>query len=174
MVIHAMECQTCSHHIRLSRRLHIRSLSLTHNTITTLPKTNSNYLSFVHTISYSNETSHYHQYVREQREGMALPVLGHLKPKLMVMQSKIENTKANLPLPEQPPTASDWNSADQRAVNVGSGGIEGPISGDQDSALRGPATASSSAREDGSETHRLTEPTEHVGRGDFPKDARAR
>ncbi|BCS18501.1 uncharacterized protein APUU_11329A [Aspergillus puulaauensis] len=90
------------------------------------------------------------------------------------VKSKIENTKANLPLPEQPPTASDWNSADQRAVNVGSGGIEGPISGDQDSALRGPATASSSAREDGSETHRLTEPTEHVGRGDFPKDARAR
>ncbi|OJI96841.1 hypothetical protein ASPVEDRAFT_23824 [Aspergillus versicolor CBS 583.65] len=90
------------------------------------------------------------------------------------VKSKIENTKSNLPLPEQPPTASDWNSADQRAVNVGSGGVEGPISGDQDTALRGPATASSSAREVGSETHRLTEPTDQVGRGDFPKDARAR
>ncbi len=100
---------------------------------------------------------------------------GHLKKfMLIVIQSKVENTKANLPLPEQPPTASDWNSADQRAVNVGSGGVEGPTSGDQDTALRGPATASSSAREVGSETHRTTEPTDHVGRGDFPKDARAR
>jgi hypothetical protein len=144
------------------------------STVTTSTETNPNYLSSLHTISYSNESSHCHQYVREQREGMSLPVLGHLKSTLMVMQSKIENTKSNLPLPEQPPTASDWNSADQRAVNVGSGGVEGPISGDQDTALRGPATASSSAREVGSETHRLTEPTDQVGRGDFPKDARAR
>ncbi|KAL4779469.1 hypothetical protein BJX76DRAFT_340697 [Aspergillus varians] len=89
-------------------------------------------------------------------------------------KSQIDNTKANLPLPDQPPTASDWNSADQRTVNVGSGGIEGPISGDNDSALRGPATASSSVREAGEETHRSTQPTGNVGRGDLPKDARAR
>ncbi|KAL4879369.1 hypothetical protein BJY04DRAFT_193800 [Aspergillus karnatakaensis] len=89
-------------------------------------------------------------------------------------KSQIENVKANLPLPDQPPVASDWNSADQRAVNVGSGGVEGPISGDNDSALRGPATASSSAREIGEETHRNTQPTSDVGRGDLPTDARAR
>ncbi|KAL4869759.1 hypothetical protein BDV12DRAFT_167168 [Aspergillus spectabilis] len=89
-------------------------------------------------------------------------------------KSQIDNVKANLPLPDQPPVASDWNSADQRAVNVGSGRVEGPISGDNDSALRGPATASSSAREVGEETHRNTEPTSNVGRGGLPTDARAR
>jgi hypothetical protein len=89
-------------------------------------------------------------------------------------QADIEKTKANLPLPDQPPVASDWNSADQRAVNVGSGGIEGPISGENNSALRGPATASSSAREVGEETHRNTQPTSNVGRGDLPADAQAR
>lgn len=35
---------------------------------------------------------------------------------------KIANAQANLPLPEQPPTASDWQSADARTVNVGAGG----------------------------------------------------
>ncbi|KAL4806666.1 hypothetical protein BDV18DRAFT_137982 [Aspergillus unguis] len=84
----------------------------------------------------------------------------------------IENTKSNLPLPDQPPTASDWNSADQRTVNVGSGRFEAPVSGDSDSALRGPATASSSARVDGSETKQNTQPTSNVGRGDLPADAR--
>ncbi|KAL2821268.1 hypothetical protein BDW59DRAFT_164299 [Aspergillus cavernicola] len=91
-------------------------------------------------------------------------------------KSEIDNTKSNLPLPEQPPVASDWNSADQRTVNVGSGGL----SGDANSALRDPATASSSVREDGTQTHKLTEPTGNVGRqakdnlGGLPKDALAR
>ncbi|RDW89893.1 uncharacterized protein DSM5745_01668 [Aspergillus mulundensis] len=89
-------------------------------------------------------------------------------------KADIESTKANLPLPDQPPVASDWNSADQRTVNVGSGRFEAPISGDNNSALRGPATASSSVREDGSETHRNTQPTSNVGRGNLPADAQAR
>ncbi|KAL3445359.1 hypothetical protein BJX65DRAFT_281646 [Aspergillus insuetus] len=95
-------------------------------------------------------------------------------------KSQIDNVKANLPLPDQPPVASDWSSADQRNVNVGSGSLEGPISGESNSALRGPATASSSAREIGEETHRNTQPTGDVGRqgkdnlGDLPKDALAR
>ncbi|CEL09526.1 hypothetical protein ASPCAL12661 [Aspergillus calidoustus] len=95
-------------------------------------------------------------------------------------QSEIDKAKANLPLPEEPPVASDWNSADQRAVNVGSGRLEGPVSGENNSALRGPATASSSARESGEETHRITQPTGDVGRQghdhlrDLPKDALAR
>merc|ERR1711988_69820 len=36
----------------------------------------------------------------------------------------IEERKANLPLPEQPPATSDWNSADASTVNVGSGRSE--------------------------------------------------
>ncbi|KAJ5575134.1 hypothetical protein N7450_009033 [Penicillium hetheringtonii] len=41
---------------------------------------------------------------------------------------EIDQTKANLPLPKDPPVASDWNSSDQRTVNVGSGRFEGPTS----------------------------------------------
>lgn len=33
----------------------------------------------------------------------------------------IAERQANLPLPDQPPTASDWNSSDASTVNVGSG-----------------------------------------------------
>ncbi|EMF16986.1 uncharacterized protein SEPMUDRAFT_32776 [Sphaerulina musiva SO2202] len=33
----------------------------------------------------------------------------------------IAERQANLPLPEEPPAPSDFNSADQRTVNVGSG-----------------------------------------------------
>ncbi|KAK5713026.1 hypothetical protein LTS12_027880, partial [Elasticomyces elasticus] len=54
---------------------------------------------------------------------------------------EIDEHKANLPLPDQPPTASDWQSADERTVNVGSGGLEGPTSGDYNTALHEPATA---------------------------------
>lgn len=62
----------------------------------------------------------------------------------------IEERKANLPLPEDPPTASDWNSMDARNVNVGSGGVEGDISyGSGASSLRGPATGDSAVRTDG-------------------------
>lgn len=35
--------------------------------------------------------------------------------------SKVAEAQSNLPLPEQPPVASDWQSADARNVNVGSG-----------------------------------------------------
>jgi hypothetical protein len=57
-------------------------------------------------------------------------------------QDIIDERKSNLPLPEQPPTASDWNSSDARNVNVGSGGqaaglTEGGLAG---SNLRNPAT----------------------------------
>lgn len=36
----------------------------------------------------------------------------------------IDERKANLPIPEQPPKPSDFNSADARTVNVGSGRSE--------------------------------------------------
>lgn len=42
--------------------------------------------------------------------------------------STVDEVKSNLPLPEQPPAASDFNSADERTVNVGSGGQSAGIS----------------------------------------------
>lgn len=57
-------------------------------------------------------------------------------------EQKINEAQANLPLPEQPPTASDWQSADARTVNVGAGKAEGNIGTDSaaTSGLRGPAS----------------------------------
>lgn len=42
----------------------------------------------------------------------------------MSKQSRIDRNQANLPLPEQPPVASDWQSMDATTVNVGSGRVE--------------------------------------------------
>ncbi|KAH8194319.1 hypothetical protein TruAng_011513 [Truncatella angustata] len=55
---------------------------------------------------------------------------------------KISEVQSNLPLPEQPPQASDWNSADARNVNVGSGGQSSDIStgAGSTSGLREPAS----------------------------------
>ena len=66
-------------------------------------------------------------------------------------QELIDERKSNLPLPEQPPKPSDFNSADGRTVNVGSGGVESDIStGDASTTgLRGPATRASGVREEG-------------------------
>jgi len=83
------------------------------------------------------------------------------KPKSQI----IDERAANLPLPDQPPTSSDWNSADSRTVNVGSGGISGDVSyGDGASSLRGPATADSSVRTSGEELKTHTAPDSGVGR----------
>ncbi|KAI0537166.1 hypothetical protein GGR58DRAFT_502509 [Xylaria digitata] len=56
---------------------------------------------------------------------------------------KIEEARSNLPLPEQPPVPSDWNSADARNVNVGSGGVSSDVStgAGSTSGLREPASA---------------------------------
>ncbi|KAJ5247979.1 hypothetical protein N7489_002677 [Penicillium chrysogenum] len=69
--------------------------------------------------------------------------------------AEIEKTKANLPLPDQPPVASDFNSFDQRTTDVGSGRFEFPP---DNSGLREGAAASSSARVDGEEMHKTTAP----------------
>lgn len=55
---------------------------------------------------------------------------------------KIANTQSNLPLPEQSPTASDWQSADARTVNVGAGGENARVGTDAAArgGLREPAT----------------------------------
>jgi hypothetical protein len=57
-------------------------------------------------------------------------------------QDLINERKAGLPLPEQPPVASDFNSADERTVNVGSGGQAADMShsGLASDTLREPAT----------------------------------
>jgi len=62
--------------------------------------------------------------------------------------SLIDSRKSNLPLPDQPPVASDFNSSDSRTVNVGSGGTEASFSAGSGS-VRDPATgdASGAARE---------------------------
>ncbi len=59
---------------------------------------------------------------------------------------KIEEVKANLPVPEQPPKASDFNSLDETTVNVGSGRSTGGNIGTDESSsagLRGAATKAS-------------------------------
>ena len=95
-------------------------------------------------------------------------------------EKEIDERKKNLPLPVQPPRPSDWQSFDQGPVNVGSGGVEGPISGEDNSALRDPATVGSSARESAEKLEIETEPGSGVGRqGEehlpgLPKDARTR
>lgn len=76
-------------------------------------------------------------------------------------QEKIDRVQANLPLPDQPPVASDFNSADARTVNVGSGGVSSDVStgryGGNESGLRGPATATSGVRESGEELKKNTQ-----------------
>ncbi|KAI0152873.1 hypothetical protein GGR57DRAFT_160767 [Xylariaceae sp. FL1272] len=65
---------------------------------------------------------------------------------------KVEAARSNLPLPEQPPTEPDWNSADARNVNVGSGGV---------SADSNPAGTSAGLREPAS---KATEDLSSIGR----------
>jgi hypothetical protein len=97
-------------------------------------------------------------------------------------QETIDERKANLPLPEQPPVASDWNSSDARTVNVGSGGAAADISSSElrgGDALRGPSTADSDVRVDGEE-YKTNTAGRGAGRegqdnlGGLPNDAVAR
>ncbi|KAI7178875.1 hypothetical protein KC343_g16539 [Hortaea werneckii] len=88
----------------------------------------------------------------------------------------IEERKGNLPLPEQPPTKSDFNSADASTVNVGSGGVSDTFSKGND-ALREPATGDSAVRTDGN-AFMVNTKAQGVGReameGGLPNDAVAR
>ena len=61
-------------------------------------------------------------------------------------QEKIAKAQENLPLPEQPPKASDWQSADASKTGTGNGSISGHIGtdGHSDVGLRAPAPADSS------------------------------
>lgn len=85
---------------------------------------------------------------------------------LQKMPSKadiIEERKANLPLPDDPPAASDFNSLDERTVNVGPGAQSADLSSDPSSGLREPATGPSAARVDG-ETSKVNTAGLDVGR----------
>ena len=84
---------------------------------------------------------------------------------------KIERVKANLPLPEQPPVASDWQSADARNLNVGSGRFSRDVStgAGATAGLREPATKSSEAVDMSGIGRQGKE-----GLKDIPKDAKAR
>lgn len=95
--------------------------------------------------------------------------------------AEINQRKANLPLPEQPPVASDFNSTDQSTVNVGSGRFSGAVASDEEaSGLRGPATADSSVRTSAEEWKTHTTPSSNVGRQGkeglegLPNDAKKR
>ena len=89
----------------------------------------------------------------------------------------IAERQANLPLPDQPPGPSDFNSADARTVNVGSGGVSDTFSKGED-ALRGPATGDSAARADPDSNTSNVVGLSGVGRegmeGGIPNDAVAR
>ncbi|KAK4163799.1 hypothetical protein QBC43DRAFT_289675 [Cladorrhinum sp. PSN259] len=84
---------------------------------------------------------------------------------------KIEQVRANLPLPEQPPAPSDWQSADARTTNVGTGRFSSDVStGDGATAgLREPATKSS----EGVDMSGIGRQGKD-GLEDIPKDAKAR
>ena len=90
----------------------------------------------------------------------------------------INERQANLPLPDQPPVNSDWNSSDQSKVNVGSGGVQDDVSyGGGSDSLRGPATSDSSVRTDGDSFNKNSGAPGAVGReghdnlGGLPQDA---
>ncbi|KAI4191419.1 MAG: hypothetical protein L6R41_000070 [Letrouitia leprolyta] len=78
----------------------------------------------------------------------------------------INERQQNLPLPDEPPVKSDWNSADASTVNVGSGGVQSDVSygGGSESGLRGPATSDSSVRTDGEQFGVNTSGPGKVGR----------
>ncbi|KAK3722399.1 hypothetical protein LTR37_002390 [Vermiconidia calcicola] len=91
-------------------------------------------------------------------------------------KSIINERQANLPLPDDPPGKSDFNSSDQSTVNVGSGGVPtGGMTYGNDS-LREPATGDSAVRVDES-TQNTNVKGQGVGRegaeglGGIPNDA---
>lgn len=83
---------------------------------------------------------------------------------------KIEQVKANLPLPEQPPKPSDWNSADARTT-AGGGVSAGDVSTGPgvSTGLREPATVDSNTTDMSGIGRQGKE-----GLSEPPKDARSR
>ncbi len=88
----------------------------------------------------------------------------------------IGERQANLPLPENPPVASDWNSSDARTVNVATGERQEEISvGNASSTgLREPAAEGSGVREEGGADMSALGRQGKDGLSGPPKDAAAR
>jgi hypothetical protein len=92
----------------------------------------------------------------------------------------IDERKANLPLPDDPPVAPDWSSADKRNVNATRGSKDSDVTtraaaATSTTGLRGePATEGSGIREEGGAdlSGIGREGQEHLG--GLPKDARKR
>jgi hypothetical protein len=88
----------------------------------------------------------------------------------------IAERQANLPLPDDPPGPSDFNSADQRTVNIGKNDVAAGALTEND-ALREPATGDSAVRADPDETKTNVQGMSKVGRegednlGGLPNDA---
>jgi len=85
----------------------------------------------------------------------------------------IAERQANLPLPEDPPVTSDWNSASE-SINAGSGEKQDEISyGEANSAgLREPASTGSGVREAGGADLSGVGRQGKDGLEDLPKDAK--
>ena len=75
----------------------------------------------------------------------------------------IAERQANLPLPDDPPGPSDFNSADARTVNIGKDDeATGPLT--ETDPLRGPATGDSAVRADPDENKTNVQDFSKVGR----------
>lgn len=89
----------------------------------------------------------------------------------------IDERKANLPLPDQPPVPSDWNSADERNVNIMRGSKDSDIAARDTAAasttgLRGgPATEESGVRKEGGADLSGVGREGEENLGTLPKDA---
>lgn len=99
----------------------------------------------------------------------------HPTSKVIVSTTKVEKAKdetvaerqASLPLPEQPPVPSEWQSADARNVNVGSGIVGSDVTygnAGGEGGLRGLTTADIRVRVDGEEWKANTVPSGEVRR----------
>ncbi|KAI1172742.1 hypothetical protein F4777DRAFT_581598 [Nemania sp. FL0916] len=81
------------------------------------------------TVATKTTTTNPNSYNSNPQKHLKFPPHHHNITKMTDQKTqKIEETRSNLPLPEQPPVASDWNSADASKVNVGSGGVSSDVS----------------------------------------------
>lgn len=77
-------------------------------------------------LSYIDASKHHPQVSLPFNHTILEGIKTHTNPKVSNQsnQSRAEQNRANLPLPEDPPVKSDFNSMDKSTVNVGSGRVE--------------------------------------------------
>ncbi|KAH6722134.1 hypothetical protein DL95DRAFT_356943 [Leptodontidium sp. 2 PMI_412] len=83
---------------------------------------------------------------------------------------------ANLPLPDDPPVASDWDSANPNTVNAKAGERQEELSNSEvsDTGLEGAATKGSGVREEGGADLSKVGRQRKEGLEGLPKDAKAK